>query len=77
MKLRPRDPWFPRKRIGWGWGLPRRWPGWGVLLAALVALIGLTLLWPTPQAGALYYGLTTIVVGLLVLTAWWTGERLT
>ncbi len=24
--------WFPAQRYGWGWGLPRRWQGWVVLL---------------------------------------------
>lgn len=24
--------WFPAKRHGWGWGVPRRWHGWAVLL---------------------------------------------
>lgn len=75
MRLRPRDPWFPRKRIGWGWRLPRRWPGWVVLATALIAIMALTLLWPTPRARALYYGLTGGTVALLVVMAWWTGER--
>lgn len=25
--------WFPRKKQGTGWGLPRKWQGWAVLLA--------------------------------------------
>ena len=31
-------PWFGRKKIGWGWGLPIRWQGW-VLMILYVALI--------------------------------------
>lgn len=34
------EPWFGRKRIGWGWG-PRTWQGWavsGTFVAAVAAL---------------------------------------
>jgi hypothetical protein len=24
--------WFPAKRYGWGWGLPRVWQGWAVMV---------------------------------------------
>ena len=27
--------WFPAKRYGWGWGPPRTWQGWLVLIAFL------------------------------------------
>jgi hypothetical protein len=27
--------WFPAKRYGWGWGPPRTWQGWVVLIAFL------------------------------------------
>jgi hypothetical protein len=26
--------WFPAKRYGWGWGMPRTWQGWAVLVSA-------------------------------------------
>lgn len=31
--------WFPARKYGWGWGLPRRWQGW-VVLAVYLALLG-------------------------------------
>jgi hypothetical protein len=34
---RPRY-WFPRKRYGWGWGLPSCWQGWVVLVAYVLAM---------------------------------------
>jgi hypothetical protein len=34
---RPRY-WFPRKRHGWGWGLPRCWQGWVVLVVYVLAM---------------------------------------
>jgi len=37
MSERPRF-WFPRKRYGWGWGLPVRWQGW-LVLAVYAALL--------------------------------------
>jgi nitrate/nitrite transporter NarK len=30
--------WFPAKRYGWGWGLPKSWQGW-VVMAAFFALV--------------------------------------
>jgi lipoprotein signal peptidase len=44
----PTPYWFPAKRYGWGWGLPRTWQGWVVLLAfALLLLLGFVLFPPT------------------------------
>jgi hypothetical protein len=36
--------WFPAKRYGWGWGLPRAWQGWAVLLAYAALLAAGTVL---------------------------------
>jgi hypothetical protein len=30
--------WFPAKRYGWGWGPPRAWQGWVVMLCSLAAI---------------------------------------
>jgi hypothetical protein len=30
--------WFPAKQYGWGWGPPRCWQGWAVLVAYLLAI---------------------------------------
>ena len=32
-------PWFGRKTIGWGWGLPARWQGWLVLILYIISVI--------------------------------------
>ena len=32
--------WFPRKRIGLGWGLPATWQGWPVFVVYILVLIG-------------------------------------
>ena len=34
---KPKNPWFPRKKYGIGWGLPTAWQGWLVILAFFVA----------------------------------------
>lgn len=31
--------WFPAKRFGWGWSLPRTWEGWTVILAFTVVVL--------------------------------------
>ena len=36
--------WFPAKRYGWGWGLPRTWEGWLVLAAYLAVVAAASLL---------------------------------
>ena len=33
-----REPWFVKKRIGWGYN-PNTWQGWLVLLLAVAAVI--------------------------------------
>ena len=34
--------WFPAKRYGWGWGVPRTWQGWAVMASyAVLMVIGL------------------------------------
>ena len=30
-----KDIWFPAKKFGWGWGLPKVWQGWVVLVTCL------------------------------------------
>jgi hypothetical protein len=31
--------WFPAKRIGYGWGIPRTWEGWAALVTFLAVAI--------------------------------------
>ncbi len=39
MPEQPPHYWFPAKRYGWGWGMPRTWQGWAVLLP-YIAVVG-------------------------------------
>ena len=38
--------WFPAKRYGWGWGVPRTWEGWLVLTTFLVLVLAVVVLLP-------------------------------
>ncbi len=39
MSLPKEKAWFPAKRYGYGWGIPRRWQGWLVLCIYLFSLL--------------------------------------
>jgi hypothetical protein len=66
--------WFPAKRYGWGWGLPRTWQGWLVLAAFLGLLVAGTI--PFPPRGALVsYLIYVFVIGMLLFgMCWLKGE---
>lgn len=37
--MQPTSPyWFPAKRRGWGWGPPRTWQAWVVIVSWLIAV---------------------------------------
>lgn len=67
------DYWFPAKRFGWGWGPPRTWQGWVVMVIMIAAQIALAIRYlpwrPLPFAVG-----TALVVGLFMLVCWITGE---
>ena len=71
---RGRRYWFPAKRYGWGWGLPRTWEGW-LALGTFVGLIvaGAKLFPPRAMLGAYLTYVVTIAV-LFVGVCWLTGE---
>ncbi len=71
-----KDYWFPAKRYGWGWGLPRRWQGWVVMVAFLAVVGGwLAVVAGNPgRFGPLTPALVLIAGGLLVAICWWKGE---
>jgi uncharacterized membrane protein YhaH (DUF805 family) len=66
--------WFPAKRYGWGWGLPRTWQGW-VVLVVFFALIGTGVLYFPPsehRVGFVIY--IVVLVVLLVAVCYARGE---
>lgn len=36
------EPWFGRKRIGFGWG-PRTWQGWLIVALLTAVVVGMTI----------------------------------
>jgi hypothetical protein len=72
MPLPPAHAWFPTKRYGYGWGPPRRWQGWLVLLAYFGALFGnLPLSRERPAWFMLY---AVVLTALLLGICYWKGE---
>lgn len=65
------DYWFPRRRYGWGWGCPRCWQGWAVLLAYALTLLGVHHLL-ADQQGSLGYAVAVLSVSAVLL---WVCHR--
>ncbi len=67
--------WFPAKRYGWGWGLPRAWQGWVILLGYFAAVLA-GCLWILPTYGALtFVAYTALLTAVLLAVCWAKGER--
>lgn len=69
----PKDrAWFPAKQYGYGWGLPRRWQGWVVVLVYFAGLLGGQPFAQYHVGGFLAYafGLTALLVAICI----WKGE---
>lgn len=73
MPLPKERAWFGQKKYGYGWGLPRRWQGWVVLIAYFAALFAGV---PLAERSAGYFALYGFAISLvLVAICWWKGER--
>ena len=58
-----KEPWFRRKKYGYGWSLPATWQGWIVFVAYLVFII-----WNV-QGFKNSHGSSKIFIGLILPTA--------
>ena len=68
--------WFPAKRYGWGWSLPRTWQGWLVLVGYFAALLLMHLELPSRTdrvAFTIGVGTATLV---LIIVCYLKGEPL-
>lgn len=66
--------WFPAKRYGWGWGIPRTWQGWVVLAVYAVLLaVGFLMYLPNDEIGYLL-AYATLLTALLIAICWLKGE---
>lgn len=66
--------WFPAKRYGWGWGLPRTWQGWLVLALYALGWVVAWLLFPPRGNAPAYIWTIVALTALLVLVCWLKGE---
>lgn len=70
----PHEYWFPAKRLGWGWSLPRAWQGWLVLALFFVALFaGSVFLLPNLGKGA-FVIYCALLCAILIGVCWLKGE---
>lgn len=72
MPLPPEQAWFAVKRYGYGWGLPKRWQGWVVLLGYFAAFFA-GLVWFRDLRGWVFVHVLALTL-ILVATCWWKGE---
>jgi len=66
--------WFPRKRYGWGWGLPLRWQGWVTLLVYFAAIAFVVVEYPPATGKVRFVALVTLSTLVLIGICWLTGE---
>ena len=66
--------WFPAKRYGWGWGLPRAWQGWVVLaIFGILILAGAVVLLPH-RGQVTFVVYSALLCVLLMVVCWVKGE---
>ena len=66
--------WFPAKRYGWGWGMPRCWQGWVVLALFFALLVTGPFLFPPATDIIAYLVYIAVLSALLIGVCWLKGE---
>ena len=66
--------WFAAKRYGWGWGLPRTWQGWLVLLAYLALVFAGIPVLHASKGSLAYLAYTALLTVGLIAVCWAKGE---
>lgn len=67
--------WFPAKRYGWGWGPPKVWQGWLVLLGFFALLLAGAIAVLPSRGPMVFFGYTLLLIAILLAICWWKGER--
>ena len=68
--------WFPAKRYGWGWGPPRTWQGWVVVVVFFV-LFGAGFIILSPDEDRIgFFIYNAVLVVLLIAVCYAKGEPL-
>lgn len=71
-----RKVWFPAKKYGWGWGPPRCWQGWVILIGWLAALeVGAFTFCRPDRHIVRFYIFLSIMCALLIAVCWLKGEK--
>ena len=65
-------PWFGRKKLGWGWGLPQTWQGWMVIILFITSIISFRFISSTPS---MFVALVLLAVIMLFILAWLTSGK--
>ena len=66
--------WFPAKRYGWGWGPPRCWQGWAILLGyTLLSALGFLFV-GLPEHRLVVITYEVLLTSALLLVCWQKGE---
>ena len=74
MPSQPPTYWFPAKRFGWGWGPPKTWQGWAVLIVFFVLMAGGAILL-LPRQVPRFMMWTLFLLAILMAICWVKGER--
>ena len=67
-----KKPWFGRKKIGWGWGLPQTWQGWMLIIVFVALIILFRFISKTPL---IFIILVLIDIVALFVIAWKTSGK--
>ena len=74
---RNNKPWFPKKKIGVGWGLPITWQGWIVLiLYLLLSFIGAMKLTNPPIRVPFFFLYFFLLTAAFIFICWKKGAKI-
>jgi CDP-diglyceride synthetase len=66
--------WFPAKTRGWGWGPPKTWEGWVVLVVFILVVSYISIVYPPDRSPYIFpLGIVSSVI-VLIIVCWITGE---
>jgi hypothetical protein len=66
--------WFPAKRYGWGWGLPRVWQGWLVIVTFAVLVLGGAIILLPKYGPIAFVSYSAVLCAVLVVICRIKGE---
>lgn len=66
--------WFPAKRYGWGWGLPRVWQGQATLVGFILLLVAGSFVFPPQDSQWGFLAYVALVSSLLLGVCYLKGE---